>query len=99
MEGIVGDGDPREEWLLIRLEHDGLTDIFPTDVLVIETADPQQPALLVDVVGWLGCSGPPGMIDCDGDPANGCEYACVPTGPETCDGVDNDCNCVVDEGC
>ena len=34
----------------------------------------------------------PGFVDADGLAGNGCEYACSPTGPETCDGVDNDCD-------
>ncbi len=33
-----------------------------------------------------------GFVDLDGLPANGCEYACVPSGLELCDGKDNDCN-------
>jgi hypothetical protein len=33
-----------------------------------------------------------GWVNQNGDPADGCEYACTPNGPETCDGVDNDCN-------
>jgi hypothetical protein len=41
-----------------------------------------------------------GWVDQDGDPANGCEYACTPTngGVEVCDGLDNDCDGTVDEG-
>jgi hypothetical protein len=39
-----------------------------------------------------------GFFDADHDPANGCE--CMPTnnGVELCDGLDNDCNGVVDDG-
>ncbi len=41
----------------------------------------------------------PGFLDCStGTP--GCEYACIKTngGLEACDGVDNDCDCEIDEG-
>ncbi|MCB9605480.1 MAG: SUMF1/EgtB/PvdO family nonheme iron enzyme [Polyangiaceae bacterium] len=39
-----------------------------------------------------------GFYDLDGDPTNGCEYACeVPViGAEICDGIDNDCDGDVD---
>jgi uncharacterized repeat protein (TIGR01451 family) len=41
----------------------------------------------------------PGYVDLDGNPNNGCELACVPTGhPETdCNGVDDDCDGRIDE--
>ncbi|MDO8424933.1 MAG: putative metal-binding motif-containing protein, partial [bacterium] len=40
-----------------------------------------------------------GFHDLDGDPANGCEYACHPTsgGTEQCDRIDNDCDGTADE--
>ncbi|MGE0784743.1 MAG: MopE-related protein [Sandaracinaceae bacterium] len=38
----------------------------------------------------VGCA--PGYVDDDGNPTNGCEYACSYTGAEICDGRDNDCN-------
>ncbi len=40
----------------------------------------------------------PGHWNVDGLATNGCEYACVPSGFEVCDGADNDCNGVVDDG-
>ncbi len=41
-----------------------------------------------------------GWVDADGDSSNGCELECTPSnnGIEICDGVDNDCNGVVDDG-
>ncbi len=38
----------------------------------------------------------PGFYDIDGSASNGCEYTCTPTGPEVCDGVDNDCDGKID---
>ncbi len=34
----------------------------------------------------------PGHVDANGLPGDGCEYACTRTGPEVCDGLDNDCD-------
>ncbi len=43
-----------------------------------------------------GCA--PGFVDADGIALNGCEYACTPVGPETCNLRDDDCNGLVDDG-
>ncbi len=40
----------------------------------------------------------PGAVNLDMSPDNGCEYACTPSGPEVCDGRDNDCNGRIDDG-
>ncbi|MAQ18531.1 MAG: hypothetical protein CMN30_27505 [Sandaracinus sp.] len=39
-----------------------------------------------------------GFVDLDGNADNGCELACVPTGAETCNDVDDDCDGRTDEG-
>jgi hypothetical protein len=43
---------------------------------------------------FTGCK--PGFFDGDGNNANGCEYDCTPSGPEVCDGLDNDCDGIPD---
>ncbi|GAB4211020.1 MAG: hypothetical protein OHK0013_32290 [Sandaracinaceae bacterium] len=40
----------------------------------------------------------PGFVDLDGMASNGCEYACTFTGAEACNGVDDDCDGMVDDG-
>jgi hypothetical protein len=38
-----------------------------------------------------------GFVDADHNPANGCECQLTNNGVETCDGVDNDCNGIIDD--
>jgi hypothetical protein len=40
----------------------------------------------------------PGRRDADGSVLNGCEANCLPSGAETCNGVDDDCDGVADDG-
>ncbi len=40
----------------------------------------------------------PGHHDLDQDASNGCEYACIRQGDEVCNGEDDDCNGLTDEG-
>jgi hypothetical protein len=40
----------------------------------------------------------PGFYDADQNPANGCECVKTNNGVEVCDGLDNDCNGIVDDG-
>ena len=39
-----------------------------------------------------------GFHDINGDPVDGCEYACDPAGAEICNGRDDDCDNMIDEG-
>ncbi|GAB5541708.1 MAG: hypothetical protein SangKO_014680 [Sandaracinaceae bacterium] len=43
-----------------------------------------------------GCN--TGFVDLNGDPGDGCEYACVAAGAESCNAVDDDCDGRIDEG-
>ncbi|NOY91478.1 MAG: formylglycine-generating enzyme family protein [Deltaproteobacteria bacterium] len=40
----------------------------------------------------------PGYVDRNGNAADGCEYACDFTGAEVCNGLDDDCDGIVDDG-
>ncbi len=67
--------------------------------LTIEDEAAEEGVSLYDVplIGVIdGC--PEGMFDANASPIDGCELPCVPTGAETCDGEDNDCDGSVDEG-
>ncbi|HVU51240.1 MAG TPA: MopE-related protein [Polyangia bacterium] len=50
------------------------------------------------VMGGCVSTCAPGFVDADRNPANGCECKLTNNGVEACDGVDNDCNGVVDDG-
>ncbi len=39
-----------------------------------------------------------GFVDLDGMMSDGCEYRCTATGAEMCNGVDDDCNGMIDDG-
>ncbi len=51
------------------------------------------------VAGKCQFSCQPGYVDLDGNPGNGCEYKCpvFPPVAETCNGLDDDCNGLVDD--
>jgi hypothetical protein len=48
-------------------------------------------------VGTCGYTCLAGWNDLDGNPSNGCEYACFKSGVEVCDGLDNDCDGLFDQ--
>ncbi len=52
------------------------------------------PSCTAGVCGILVCR--QGFVNANGTLADGCEYACTPSGVEICDGEDNDCDLLVD---
>ena len=67
----------------------------------VQVLNSDRDSPLVSVpVGGTGTDCPPGFWDINGDPGDGCEYACDLTngGVEDCDGQDNDCDAQTDEG-
>ncbi len=70
-----------------------------TGAIEIRTNDRDAPVLIVSLLGE-GTNCAPNTWDVDGLPGNGCEYACTQRQPavEICNGADDDCNGVADEG-
>ena len=66
------------------------------DVLFPNAVVACAPSAGVPTCRATGCK--PGYVERDGNPANGCEYACVVSngGIEICDGKDNDCDGIAD---
>jgi len=101
--------DPDPDALYGRINFTANTDgflILSGDVLQITTTDtdnPQPAYTTIPITATIaGC--PPGLMDMNGDPSDGCEYGCTVTngGVEACDGLDNDCDGTTDdfvEGC
>jgi hypothetical protein len=64
--------------------------------IVCEAPDNARPVCINGVCSFE-CL--PGFYDNDGNPENGCESDCIdPAAPEVCNGFDDNCNDVVDEG-
>ncbi|MDY0004187.1 MAG: choice-of-anchor D domain-containing protein, partial [Polyangia bacterium] len=96
-------GDPDPMALYGRLSFTANTDgflILQGDVMTVTTSTIDEPTPVdstVPIAATInGC--PQGLQDLNGDPADGCEYACTVTngGVEACDGLDNDCDGTVD---
>lgn len=97
-------GDPDPFALYGRLHFTANTDgflILDQPTLVGNTHysdDPTPRETMIPILASIeGC--PPGLHDINNDPTDGCEYSCNVTngGVEACDGVDNDCDGVIDD--
>ncbi|HUU01662.1 MAG TPA: choice-of-anchor D domain-containing protein [Myxococcota bacterium] len=69
-----------------------------SSTIQVLNSDQDNPLLSIPIAG-TGSDCPAGHWDIDGDPGNGCEYACDLShgGVEDCDGEDNDCDAQTDE--
>lgn len=90
-----------EDWLFVRVhyptEEEPCGAYIPNELLVIDSNALGSPA--IPIMSFVHDCGPD-QWDLNCDPSDGCEYLCAYTGPEVCgDGMDNDCNGEVDEGC
>jgi hypothetical protein len=86
-----------ELYVRVTFTASGIDGPIPGQNLVLMLMETPPGQGLVPILGSIaGCR--PDHIDCDGAP--GCEVACHKTSETdaTCDGVDDDCNCKVDDG-
>lgn len=85
------------------VSHTGGTGGGPTDLCLSLTCDDDNECTANECDPGTGCNYPAldnGELCNDGSgtcQAGTCEPACVATGPEVCDGIDNDCNGVTDD--
>jgi len=85
-----------EDRLYVRIWFDADLDGFLPEEHLIYTSNDTDGELAIPIFGVVsGC--PTGTWDINGDPNDGCEYACDYVGPELCDGVDNNCDGETDE--
>jgi hypothetical protein len=72
------------------------TDISNCGTCFHQCIEPNAIPACVNGVCQVNCQ--PGFFNADHDPSNGCECTKTNGGVEICDGLDNDCNGIVDDG-
>ena len=82
--------------VLFKVRYQPTSDGRDDGALEIVSSDIGNPDVVVSLTG-AGAGCPTNQIDCDGDPQNGCETPCIPSGAERCNYMDDDCDCEIDE--